>query len=747
MKLGTPQDVWSLIMAGEDLRAIRSENRAKINNAANGFPLMSEEDSAKARIDININFGEFADYLLHARRQFESAQFDRPHLYDIKVNDAPQQKADGWAAEITNLVTELVKQNREYRELKNSQISAVVSHGIGPVMWRDRYSVIPDFVSLEDLAVPTDTKCSLTNLSWFAERVLYTEDELGMKAFGPNADPGWKKEAVGKCIKANQDDNYQTTPNYNWFTSPEKMAELYKQNLYLSTTDALPTIPIWHMYHQSEVKGVRCWKLKAIPDMETTGQTTTMGDQFLYDSDRAFAYDLGHILHFQFGDLCNKAPFLYHSVRSLGYMLMEPCFWSNVFKCRLFQHGMENLNPWWKITDPAGAKGRAQKINMHYNAVIPDGVALVPANERHQINQDIINSIQAQTKQLMQDKASAYTQQNDTGTKKEQTAFETMVKLQQVNAATTSLLARWFYYEYFEGIEIYRRLCLRGSPDPLAKKFQKAMEKSKIPKQFLSPDVSTLTVPIPLGSGNPTIAQAEAQQLMAMLPMLSPPAQQKVKHQAVIALTSDPQKADDLVPLGQQNNVSHGQQAAENAFGTLMQGVNVAFDTSIPPQQIIESLLGLLAQKVKLAVTTGNLSTIEDVVGMATVAKALRQQIALFGQDPRMKPQAKKYAQGLSKLENLIKGFGQRLMQQQQAQKQQGDDGEAKNSQLKLQMTALQGAQKLKLNNQKAEQQRQQKTIGFLQDQKRADARTIAEIHRQKAQAEHQNRLKQSFAE
>ena len=145
------------------------------------------------------------------------------------------------------------------------------------------------------------------------------------------------------------------------------------------------------------------------------------------------------ILHVQFGDLNNKAPFLYHSVRSLGFALFEPCYWTDFTRNRLLKHTLDQFNILLRITDPVD-RARAQIQVFQNLGVVKPGVSIVPAAERHQIDAQLAEMALAMGKQLQQEASTAYTQNIDTGTQKEQTAFETGVKVQQTNAMLSGLM-------------------------------------------------------------------------------------------------------------------------------------------------------------------------------------------------------------------------------------------------------------------------------------------------------------------
>ena len=54
----------------------------------------------------------------------------------------------------------------EYFEVHRSKWSADVSHGIGPMMSKDRHASLPRYIAVEDLRIATDTEISFRNLIW-----------------------------------------------------------------------------------------------------------------------------------------------------------------------------------------------------------------------------------------------------------------------------------------------------------------------------------------------------------------------------------------------------------------------------------------------------------------------------------------------------------------------------------------------------------------------------------------------------
>src|SRR5690349_6486385 len=71
---------------------------------------------------------------------------------------------------------------------------------------------------------------------------------------------------------------------------------------------------------------------------------------FLYSSgDRIYGDDLQQMASFQFADLSAVAPFRYHSVRSLGFLLYAPCHLQMRMRCKFSEAVFENLMMYFRV--------------------------------------------------------------------------------------------------------------------------------------------------------------------------------------------------------------------------------------------------------------------------------------------------------------------------------------------------------------------------------------------------------------
>jgi hypothetical protein len=723
--------VLQTIQAGDDAAWTQGENRRKINDQVNGKPPFDDKTAKELNVKINVNWGEIITPLAHARRSYEDAVLGQERFFKVTLPLAPEQQKISWELEITNGINDILKEDEDlapdYETQKQYEISALVCHGLGPMLFDRDDDVTPRFVALEDIRIPTDTTTDFKNLEWFAVRHLYTPGELVKKVWGKNTIPGWNKKAIIEVLKNYKSLNYGEV-TYTWETAPEKMAELVKQNMGFYSGDAMPTASLWHFYFKDQ-DGGDDWFMSVILDTTTQGQSNST--EFLFQSDKPVAAKLSRLMQCQFGDLNNKAPFLVHSTRSLGFMLMEPCFWSNLTRCRLLQHVHENMNVWLRITDPAG-KARAQMVQMFDKATLPEGVSIIPQAERHQIDANLVESTLAQLRQLQNEASATYTHELDTGTQKEQTATETMANLQRVNAMMSGLLGRFFRREKFMDREICRRFCLKNTTNEKAKAFQDRCRKAGIPDAFMDVELWKIEPERQMGNGNPTMALMAAEKMMQVRPMLGPDAQMEVLHDAVAVYLNDPRKASRLVPIEGKQGMTTGQEFGQAVFGSLMAEGMVQPKEGLSPIDQIQTLMALLAGKCAAIQKRGAMAdSMGEIAGLMNVSKFIAGLIAQLEQDPSQKQLVKQFSDDLGKLDNEIKAFAQRLSQKN-AQGQEGDNG---NGQAMKDAMALRGkmamdAAKLKQTELTKAQARRHKEVAFQGEQKRKDVSTLAEVNR-----------------
>lgn len=735
MNFANAEKVMATIQATDEAAFIQSANRAKVNELFNGAPLLSPGDAKKLGLKINCNLGEAPVLGQSGRRQYQNAFLSRSTFFTVRIPEAPPEKQKNWESFITRKINKSLKKSLKYFELQRSKWAAVLLHGYAPTLFYDPNCVQPEFVALEDFRVPTDSKCDLSNLSWFAVRKAYTEGELACKVWGKYSMPGWDQEKIAEILEAYHDQNWEAG-EAKWSDEPEKMAEIVKQNGGFYAGDAVPTISLFHFYFLDDSNPKKPeWRLRVVPDSQTLSVPT---DGFLFnDGKRCHARDIKNLLHVQFGDLNNKPPFLIHSVRSMGFLLMEPLFHRNLLDCRFLQHVHEHMNAWVRVSDVQG-KARAQKMDLYDKGILPDGVTIVPNTERHQINPEIVSMAGERMESLKQQASVSYTQDSESGKNEDETATAVMARVSQVNAMMSGLLLTARQYEQFSCEEICRRFCLRRSDDIDAREFQKACKEFGIPSVFVNEEMWEVEVDMPLGNGNPTMEMAQSQMLMTNRVAFDTTAQQEILHEFALAVTNDPKKADRWAPIGKERGITDAQEHAELAFSTLMLGVPVQRKQGLSLIDQIDTMIGLLSGVVARIEKTGNMATPAEIIGMQNVEQYTQQMLQQLAADPKQKQHAKEAASVLGKLMNTVKGFAQRLAEQQKrAMMQNGENGasEAAVAQAKSQAVMMQAGTKAKVTELSARQKMQHKDAAFVKEQQRRDLQTAAEERRKDAAA------------
>lgn len=756
-------DSASKVMAiCETLQAVeivRAQDRALIDIMFNGKRPYTEDEVNKHQIRINVNWNEGTKVLQDANRQVNNATLYTGKFCNVSCNVGPVEKRDEWGTKFTKNFNRLLKRGKcgkKHMNTRKDRNAAVCLHGIGPLMWMKGDDLLPRFIPLEDLLIPTDTSLDLDNLMHFACNLYLTQGEFFTLTHGENVQKGWNVklvEAILEALKQPTDNN-----TYDLLREPEKWQENFKQNHCYYNSDRVPRVKLRAFFFQSpdDKKWYRRIVVREWPSGLQIEDNTK--EKFVFTSDIPFAEEIEQVLHIQYGDCSVVAPLKYHSVRGLGMLLYGPVECSNRLKCSYVQHTLDNMKPLMRIQNPAD-RARAQIVDLFPYAVLEDGATFVPQAERHQIDPNLAESAMAQMRQVMSENSASFVQDINDGTSKEMTATEAQARLQSVNVAVGGMLESMYVQEvpYFE--ELIRRLCMSNPTDPYIKKFREMCKKDGIPENLLKPDNWTVEMERVLGAGDNMLGQQEASALLSQSQRFDPQSQRKILNKWTSTITRNPDLANELVPI-RPPEASDGTQEAEDVFGTLMLGVPVSFREGIDQNGYVESLIGMIAAKVgqfnKMEQIAGKLPSPQELYGLQVALQDATQHVQFINQNPEQGPKVKTYMDAVGRLENEVKKLAQHVAEQEQANKP--DDGEMMQAQAKAQSTVLLAQtkaatqkmthqQKLMMSQQKFEQKMAQDLEKFrLQmakevQQAKADiagsvAKTGAEIQNATAKAE-----------
>jgi hypothetical protein len=256
-----------------------------------------------------------------------------------------------------------------------------------------------------------------------------------------------------------------------------------------------------------------------------------------------------------------------------------------------------------------------------------------------------------------------------------------------------------------------------------------------------------------MGNGNKMLSIAQSDRLMAVRAAMPAAAQQRILHMYVEANTDDPLLADRLIPLDVQQS-SKTMQTATLAWGTLIAGQPVVLTEGVNNAELVQTWLEMLDSDLQKINSGNSAPPVPLVQGLANVISTIEQRIALLAQDEANAEMVKQMSDALGQAANFVQAYIKQIQSQQQAQQEQGAQGQGMDpevqgkiqamlveAQAKAEIKKADAQQKLENNQQKFIQSQQNKAVQTMASVATGDARTSAEILRgnAKAQAEAEN--------
>lgn len=726
--------VQDVIQQLKDADRVRAENRAFIAMLFNGEPPYSEQEATDNNADTNINFLEGPKIALDARSQFYNGFLKPANFFSVEIDIPDSTKALKYGKTVTRALNRLMKKSLAYMETLRAQFASVVLHGIGPVVWPNKDSWIPDPFAVGDILIPDRTRMDMRNLGYFPVRREWTPYELLKMTSGDRVDPGWNRPLARELLAELIERKYKaqgSASDINFYERPEEVAELMKENSVYWGSSAVPTIVCWDFYYQDCEDDAGQWKRCIVLDKGT--DTKKQKNQFLYKPLRAYESDWSHIIHWQFGDAANTAPFRYHGICSLGKILYSILHLQNRLRCKFSDAVFENLLMYFRVANPTDLD-RIQRVDLHHLGIWPEGLNAVKADERHVPDMNLVTTLTQQNRQLMAESAASYVQNVDDGRNKEMTASEVLARQNAANAIVSSMLNLAFTYQAFQYTEICRRFLNRKSRDPDVQKFWQLMQREQVPPAVLDIERWSVIPERVLGAGNKTIEMLEAQQLMAVRPMLDPDGQRIVVHKFVLANSDDPRLADQLMPLDKPLLPSDSVVEAQQAAGVLLMGLPVGMRSGVNRQEYIGALMQSLQIAVQKVQQRGGVpQSPDELQGLQNLAQHVAQNLQLFAQDTQQKPLVRQMEGMLTKINNMIRGFAQRFQKAMQERAQQNGGMDPAELQ-ELQSKERADQQKLRAKEEASGQRLRQKETQFASEEQRKNIELRNRLAREHAE-------------
>lgn len=662
-QFATPGDVLKIVTNIEDSMLPRSCDRALIDGQFNGSRPFSAQEEKDFQIQVNANFLEGYKIAQAAILQMNSALLFKERYFNARCLKGKATKRREFSEKFTINLHKPLKRGRSGKRffyLMQNRNSALTLHGVGALWWANGFAWQPKFVPLDDLLIPTDTPLEMSDgLGYFGINSWLTPYQFWQMTQQEKS-VGWNKELcreVLSCLQGIQ--GYG--PDY--WDKPEKMESLWKQRSAYLNSDAVPKIKITTFYNQND-KG-KWFRKVIIRENQAVGIAGQFKDEFIYETKEPFSGSIDEIIHLQFGDGSVVAPFKYRSVRGLGVLLYSLIELMNRLRCQFTQSVFTDLLPLLRVDNPTD-RDRPRMLQMQNYGVMDQGVRFVPKEERHQPNYNLVETAMSEFRQLMSENSASYVQDIDTGGSKEMTLGEAQIRLQSVNKMVASMLMGAYEQEVFLYEEVLRRFLSKTSSDPEVKEFQERCRADGIPDELMAVDAWQIDITRAFGSGDQTLAQQEVTALMGIQQQLDPESQRTVRRQYIATMTRNPDLADELVPEEPQQTTP-ATKAADEVFPNLMMVVPTTIRSELERSEFVEALLAKAGAVVQQISQTSNVGTMEQVAGLANTLEYIKANIQILSQDPNEKDFVTAAQKQVGVLENAVKGFAQRLQEQQPA--------------------------------------------------------------------------------
>lgn len=762
--------IWNMRIAEE----ARAADRAVLLRLFNGNPPFDEATAEENNIQININDLSGVNQLAMARRQWNNAFLKPSNFFTAKPDFGPPHKRDEWMRSYTSNANRLLKRKLSMIGQVRSTGANTMLFGMGPVNWKTRRTVIPTPIAVSSLFIPSETEIDeFENLQYFAVFREWTLGQLNELTTGPRVDRGWNMDLVNSQWNYLKDQLNKSPNSLAYQYMPERIEELKKQDKGFFGTDAVPTCDVWDFYFKdSKDDKSSGWYRRVILDWEAGGSPSAdtgarrpvsrnkVNDRsaFLYSSgSRKYADSISEILHCQFGDCSAYAPFKYHSIRSLGWLLWGVCDLQNRLHCKFNESVFEQMM-WFFQTASNADLVRLKKANFEHMGVLPQGIKFLTAAERFIPNFNLLQMAFARNRQQMSDVATSYTQEFDKGIgERERTATETMAIVNASQALSSGILEMGYTYEAFKYREICRRLCIKDNPDPIAREFRRCVLKDGVPENMLDVDKWSIEPEQVLGGGNKSIQMATVGFLNNIRKNLPPQGQRLVDHISVEAATDQPDLAQEMAPLGEDTPISNSTNMAQLSTDRMLRGLPFKAPKDAIHEDYVIVWLQDMALTVQKIFQRGGMATPDEIVGLLNLAQgqgtpenrsdSIQSFLEIMQENPENAEKVRGYSNSLGQLMNHVKGFQQRLQQAMQkgAAGGNGQGQQSAEAQAKIQATMMQAQAKMANTRESHAQRTQQRQTSWELEEERKNRQMQTDLVREGIQARHElmaNRLR-----
>lgn len=736
MNLDKPLVIQSEIQAMVQANQPLMRNRTLIAKLFNGEAPHTEEERRSENIKVNVNWLEATRIASTATNQVNAAFFKGGGLFQVVVDKGEVRKRAQYSTTITKYINQELKRSRSYREARKSAHAQVVLHGPGPLVWRNRRSPFPEAVGVDDVLLPAGTLASMDNLDRFSIYQEMTWHELVKLTQGKVVDPGWNKGYVTALLSKLFTTGVVPIDQGNRWQFPEKIHEDIKEGAGLAASSSLPKVGVFNFFYRDEDS--EKWCRKMVLDYGTLDQDKVKSNdklrtepQFIYEK-YDYEEDWSNLIHWYIGNCSNVAPYRYYSIRSIGYLLYGACMIQNKLRNRFTEHMFQSLLTLFRnVSDDNREKIGA--IDLHNLGVMPDGVSMVPAQERHVIDGNLILVGLNQGRQMMAESASSFVPEMTGDPKKQMTATETLVRQNTSVSLTSAVQNELSEQSEHEYREICRRFCIKGNPDEAVKRFRENCKADGVPDECFDVDAWEVIPSKSVGGGNKAVEMVSTQVLMQeMLPHADPDGQRIILKRRYLAITDNPDEAEVIFPPAPQPP-SDDVQYAQTAYAVLMLGVPFAKKEGVNHlayagmlMQMMNITLGQIQQAAEQP--QGLAIAADKIVGLFNAIQHVQEEINIIARVEHQVDKAKMMFKALVEMTTELTKVAQKLVAQEQDS--QANGGLAAETRAKIEAMMMKAQTENQIKQMQAEQKEQRNDIKFLNENQRRNAMVAADNQR-----------------
>lgn len=717
-------------------------NRARINRLFNGEVPETDEECEEQNIKTRANWLEGTRIASNATSQINNSLFKGERYFSVQVDKGPPRFRSMMSNVITKEINRELKRSDAYKGARESSNAQVVLHGPGPLVWRNRRGMIPNIAGVDDVLVPSGTILPMgENLDYLSIYREMTWPQLDDAVMGDVVDPGWNKDYTKALLATMYKTGLQPVYQGNRWMMPEKLAEDIKEGSARMASSSLPKLLAWDFFYRDQDSGKINRRMildyanitaTGLPENASISKPET--SNFIYEKD-GYSDDWSEIIHWYIGNCSNVAPYRYYSIRSIGYLLYGPCLIQNKARNRAYDHLFQAfLTLFNNVSDDFREK--VNFIDLNNFGILPQGVSMVPASERHQVDWELVNGMFQQTRQLMQESSTGFLPDMPSGTTgPTMTAYETMVRQQMAVTYTSAVLNKLGDQSRAEYREICRRVCLPNNPDPMVKRIRKRIRDQGVPDEMMDIEAWDVISELSLGGGSKAVELSMSQALtQEIMPAVGPDAQRDILRQRIVAITDNAMLATTWVPEAPQPE-SDDAQYAQVAFSVLMLGVPFTTKEGINRTAYVVALMGLM--KISLGQVQALIQqpiglpiTADRLAGLANCVKHVEEVVQLMARDPHEQQIAKSLWQALQQMMQGLQQLAKQLMAMEQEQGQQ-QGGIPPETQAKIQERLMLAQTNSKILEQKAQEKLKREDILYSAKNLRENAKTHADIERE----------------